>query len=190
MLWHGKGGKKGKLLQSNLFKPLYSSFVLPLPDSAGIWGPWSLSCGLVTVVVLVPGCFWEAPQTRSSLKVPFVVFTWSQSIEGSSSVLCSFWHFPGGNKKHIQVQFCKEFSWSDVRDQYMTALSWDSSDLIWISFQIFKKHAGTPLWAFRGKLPPSAHKHVSSCSFATRSHLCAYTQRHACSKQASPFVRL
>ncbi len=31
------------------------------------------SCGLVTVAMLVPGRCWEAPQTKSSLKVPFVM---------------------------------------------------------------------------------------------------------------------
>lgn len=36
-----KEKKKKKFLQSNMFKPQYSSFVLPLPDSGGIWGSCS-----------------------------------------------------------------------------------------------------------------------------------------------------
>lgn len=91
-----KRGKK-KLLQSNMFKPPYELVCIA---TARQWRRlMKPSCGLVTVVVLVPGRCSEAPQTRSSLKVPSVMPKWSQSLEGSSSDLCSFWHFPKGNRK-------------------------------------------------------------------------------------------
>lgn len=43
---------------------------------------------------------------------------WSQSFEGSSSVLCSFWHFPKGKRKRTSSVLQKTCKSSHIQDWY------------------------------------------------------------------------
>lgn len=96
------GGKK--CLQSNMFKPPYSSFVLPLPDDGGIW---SRPVGLVTVLVCQDSAGrLHRPDLLSRCPL------WCQTEPELRAALASFVLFGVSLKvtENVRAQFCKNFT--------------------------------------------------------------------------------
>lgn len=141
------------------------------------------SCGLVTVVVLVPGRCWEAPQTRSSLRVPFVMPNGARvlmaalasfvlfgiSLTETESILSS-----AKNIKSSHIQ-----DWHKIKSAVLrlSAASGDSSDLFFTPFQNLKNMLRLAS-GLQEKIPTFLITNVFCPATSLRAAICVHTRRN------------